>query len=172
MRFVLPILLIAVAVTLFFTYLDPTYARVSELRSEQATYDDALDRSKELIAVRDRLLDTYNNFSRDDLRRLERLLPDHVDSVRLIIDIDSIAAQYGLRVQDVSVSTVSDGGNPQPIGVVNLGFSVEASYEALKQFLMDLEDSLRILDVTSITFTANDTGFTRYSISVRTYWLK
>ena len=97
MRFVLPILLIAVAVTLFFTYLDPTYARVSELRAEQATYDDALDRSKELIAVRDRLLDTYNNFSRDDLRRLERLLPDHVDSVRLIIDIDSIAAQYGLR---------------------------------------------------------------------------
>jgi len=172
MKFFLPTILIIIAVALFFTYIDPTYETVKELRAEQATFDGALDRSKELIAVRDQLLSKYNSFSTNDLKRLEKLLPNHVDSVRLIIDIDSIAALYGLRIQDVGVSTVEDGEKSQPLGIVNLSFSVEAPYNTLKQFLTDIENSLRVLDVTSISFSASEVDLTKYNIAIKTYWLK
>ena len=172
MRFIIPIILIVIAFGLYFSYIDPTYEKVTELRAEEATFDDALDRSKELIAIRDRLLNTYNTFSRNDLDRIEKLLPNHVDSVRLIIDIDSIAALHGLRVQGISVGTIEEENGGEGLGVVKLGFAVEASYEVLKKFLVALEDSLRLLDVLSISFSSDDGDFTRYNIDIRTYWLK
>jgi len=171
MKFITPTILIIVAIALFFMYIDPAYERVSTLRAEQATFDQALDRSKELMQLRDNLLSTYNSFSSSDLDRLKKLLPDHVDSVRLIIDIDNIAARHGLRVQEVDIGSIDDKRDGE-IGVVDLTFSVDAPYETLKQFLMDLEDSLRVIDITSLAFSVQNSALSRYNISIQTYWLR
>jgi len=177
MRLVTPLILVGIAIGLYIAYINPTYDTVVELQAEQASFDDALDRSKELMAIRDRLLNTYNSFSSKDIDRLEGLLPDHVDSVRLIIDIDGIAATHGLRVQDVDISTKgsdnsSGADSSNPVGIVNLGFAVESSYSTFKQFLADLEDSLRVLDVVALSFSASDGDLTKYFVTIKTYWLK
>lgn len=177
MKSFLPFILILAAVGLFFGYVDPAYQDLKGVRQEARAYDEALTKSRELQAVRDQLLSKYNTFSPQDLARLEKLLPDSIDNVRLILDIDNIAARYGMRVRNVTLDDMSNraaalGEDTALLRSVTLSFSVSAKYEDLLRFLADLERSLRLLDVTGLSFTARDGALNEYSVSVRTYWLK
>ena len=182
MKLLLPIFFIIVSVVIFFAYIDGAYQDIRQLRAEIAGYDEALKRSKELQAIRDTLLSRYNTFSQSQLDRIEKLLPDNIDNVRLVLEIDSIAARYGMRVSSI---VVSSGATTQADGVVGpgtdtyntveLSFRTAASYDDFMAFLRDLESSLRIVDVTSLAFSAPDgidaDGY-EYSLSIITYWLK
>lgn len=177
MRFITPIILIVLAVGVFIWYINPTYNRIKLLREEAAQFDMALNRSRELIAVRDALLSKYNMIPTRDLERLERLLPDHVDNVRLILDMDNIAAQYGMALQDIATGEASGegselGADTNPYGAITLAFSVRSSYNNFLEFLMDLEESLRVVDVVALSFTTDDSPLTTYRVTLRTYWLK
>ena len=178
---------------LFFMYVDPTYKNVQEIILEQERFDQALNKSKELQIIRDRLLATYNTFSTNDLNRLTKLLPDNVDNVRLVLDIDHIASAYGMRIKDVSVDTLEErkagtiGPSNNKYESVKLSFSMVSSYNNLTKFIMDLERSLRIVDITGISLVAIEDQISnpdksasseiqenlyKYNISLRTYWLK
>ena len=74
---------------------------------EIASYDEALDNSKALEAERDKLTQKYNSFNPEDLSRLQKLLPDNVDNIRLILEIEKIASPYGMALKDVKYN-VSD----------------------------------------------------------------
>ncbi len=178
MRALTPIILILLSGLLLIGYVDPTYAKIRDLAEQQAEFDDALDRSKELINVRDELISRRNTFTENDRRRLDVMLPNNVDNVRLIMDIDSIAARYGMSIQGVSVSeagTRSDEGigpDGSAIGSIELRFSVSTEYEDFIAFLEDLERSLRLVDVHSISFTSGVADFNNYAVGIRTYWLR
>ena len=96
MKTFFPTILIVVAAGLFIAYTNPQYQEVKILQAQVASYDQALTQSSQLRAARDTLLSKRNTFSTDDVRKLERILPDNVDNIRLIIDIDNIAARHGL----------------------------------------------------------------------------
>ena len=69
-------------------------------------------------------------------------------------------------------ASVIEGGERMNKGAVTLGFSVSGSYENLQAFLADLAKSLRLVDVTSVTFSSNDRNVYDYNIELQTYWLK
>jgi len=183
MKLALPVLLVILSIGLFFAFTDGTYKQAKELEKEQARFDEALERSKELQAVRDALLSRYNTFSTNDLERVEKLLPDGIDVVRLILELDSIAARHGMRIDNISVqenlaeSTAPTGsiGVPDqlPYETISVGFGVSAQYDDFLSFVEDLESSLRIVDLQALSFSATDDGEPYgYTISLRTYWLK
>lgn len=170
-------ILILASIGLFFGYVDPTYAVINEKTVEKADYDRALNNSKELQAARDKLLEKFNNMDKADLSDIIKLLPDNIDNVRLIIDIDEMAKNYGMRIRNfkTDTGTKSDtiGANNTPYGTLTLSFSTTAPYQTFLSFIRDLEDSLRIIDVTSVEFASSDTGdLYDYKVSVKTYWLK
>lgn len=178
----MPFMLVAIATALFMFYTDPTYQDTKALKAEMSSYDDALNKSQELRRLRDGLIARRNTFNPDQLSQLQRMLPDHIDNIRLIIDINGIAARHGLSLTDVSLGEISDsagqrdelavGNSGEPVGSVTLGFSLSASYEELLVFLQDLEHSLRVLDVESLAFDVPTEGEPSYSFTVRTYWLR
>ncbi|OGG44513.1 hypothetical protein A2841_02880 [Candidatus Kaiserbacteria bacterium RIFCSPHIGHO2_01_FULL_48_10] len=179
MKFFLPILFLAGAVGLFFWFIDPAYARIKELRVQEAEFDQALTRARELQEVRDELIQRYNGFPSEDIARLEKLLPDHIDNVRLIIDLDSIASRYGMRVRNVAIESSQNHSIEGAVGPdestyesVVISFSVAGPYDTFRGFLTDLERSLRLVDVTKLSFSATPSGIYEYNISVKTYWLK
>lgn len=179
MRGLLPILFVVIAGGIFFGFIDPAYDRVKELRAEESQFDQALTRSKELQQVRDQLLSRYNTFSQSELERLQKLLPDNVDNVRLILDFDALASRYGMRIRNVALETNESRAARGQVGAgesrydsLILSFSVTGSYDTFRAFLGDLEQSLRLVDVTSVTFSATPTGVYDYSVAVKTYWLK
>ncbi|MBI2618256.1 type 4a pilus biogenesis protein PilO [Candidatus Kaiserbacteria bacterium] len=175
--FLTPLLLLAVAVGLFFGYIDPAYQKVKTLRAEEARFNEALNQSRELQKVRDTLLSRFNTFSQTDLERLRKLLPDNVDNVRLILDIDSIASKYNMRTRNVTVSGASSesaalNAGQDAIDSVVLSFSVIAEYDDFIRFLEDLESSLRIVDLVGLTFETAGGNAYNFNVSIKTYWLK
>lgn len=181
MKGLIPILFIVVAGGLFMGYINPTYGTIKELRAEEAQFNQALDRSKELQQVRDELLSRYNTFSPTDLARLEKLLPDNVDNVRLILDLDSLASRHGMRLRNVAIGGGSQetraaqgqvGTGTGDYESLVLSFSVAGDYDTFRAFLDDLQRSLRLVDVIGITFSSTPSGTYDYAISMKTYWLK
>jgi Tfp pilus assembly protein PilO len=180
-RLIIPIILIAAALGLFVLWVNPTYQAAQGLAAQVASYDDALNKSQELKSVRDQLLSRRNTFSQDDVNKLQEILPDNVDNIRLIIDINKIASLHNLTLQNVQLGSVSNSNNTQnalaagasgsPIGSVDIGFSVTTNYDTMLAFLQDLEHSLRLIDVEKLSFTAAGADNDSYNFSIRTYWL-
>ena len=178
---ILPLLLIGLAGFLFFQFTDPLFAQIKERQAERDKLNVALENVKQLRAVQVELLNTYNSFSPTDLDRLHKLLPDNIDNVRLIIDIDNIAERYGMNIKDIRIQTdegkegeeaaVSERG-PIVKGTVTLSFSVTGPYTNFQSFMVDLAKSLRVVDAAAVSFSSNDKDFYTYSVEVKTYWLK
>lgn len=165
-------------------YTNPTYQATKSLAAQAASYEEALQRAQELRTVRDELLAKRNSFLLPDVVKLERVLPDNVDNIRLIIDINNIATRHSLTVTDVSLGDISDssvarnptavGSSGDPVGSVEVGFTLGADYENYLAFLRDLEHSLRIVDAVKIAFRAEPGvvgGKESYQFTIRTYWL-
>ena len=177
-KFALPLFLILLSGGLFFTYIDPTYQKISELRQEVGQYDGALNKSKELRTARDRLLSKYNIFAANDLNNLRKFLPDNVDNVRLIMEIDNMASKYGVLIRKVGIGAPSSNGrdslgpNVSDYDSMVLDFTVEAPYGSFVKFLNDMANSLRIVDVTDFSFQSANIDLYKYQLSVKTYWLK
>src|SRR3990167_8725233 len=154
-RFIMPVILIGIAVTTFFMFTNPVYKDISELRAEVASYNEALDNSKALENERDKLTAKYNAINPENLTKLEKLLPENVDNIRLILEIERIALPYGMVLKDVKYNTadadsvtasgaVIQGGGvarttPKDYGIFDLEFSTTGNYRNFINFTKDLE---------------------------------
>jgi len=191
MNFILPIILIASSFAVFFGYVDPNYkgsvdqnstdyskAGVIFLKSELTKYDDILNSSTKIVSQRDVLVAKKNTITEVDKAKLERLLPSNIDNIRLIIEVSKIAEGRNLVAKNISVgdmtknSTDTIGGNSDLYGTLSLKFTVNSSYNNFLNLLQDLESNLRLLDITDINFTATESGFYDFSVSLNTYWLR
>ena len=185
-------LLLLTSAAIFFGYINPTYRGVTgktdykersvfELKEEWKKYDAAITKTREIETKRTGLLERYNAIALEDRERLEKLLPDHIDSVRLIIDINNIASQYGMTLKNITLSESGNNGGSageNSIGPsenqsegVGLKFGILGSYENFRTFLADLEQSLRLVDVKTITFTASESANYDYTVTIQTYKL-
>ncbi len=184
MRSFISIAMIVAAAGVFYFGIDPAYnsadGGIKVLRATVADYNTALDNSAELRKVRGALISKYNNLDKTNLDRLAKLLPDGVDNVRLILDINSMAAKYGMSIKNIKITqdnVIGTGATPasnqNPVGSIKLSFAVTTSYENYLQFLTDMEKSLRIVDVVGLSFVTNDKDNTvTYTTILQTYWLK
>ena len=187
MKSLTPIVLIVISIGLFYLHIAPRYSQVQTLRSQQTQYKDALARVDDLKVSRDQLLTKYNSFSQDNLTRLERFLPDKVNTVKLIADIDNVAGRYGIAIRSVTTvdqdvdnsQTIATGENTEkPYKTTQGTFRFTSSYPNLVLFLKDLEKSLQMVDVKSVSFqvvqgsSQANSGLSEYQIAIHTYSLK
>lgn len=197
MRLIIATVAFIGAGAIFFLYTQPTYDTVQASQAQIDQYNQALDKATELQTLKQSLLTKYNSFDTTSLDRLQKLLPDHVDNIALILDLDSIASRYGLGLQNVDVSASSQaptgqtaigviGGSTRAYDSLTLTFSTQGTYTTFLRFLTDLETSLRVVDLTSLNITSasgssvvsngipgNGGGpVYNYTITLRTYWLK
>lgn len=184
-------ILLLASLGLFFGYLNPAYRgatgstalserSVAELREEQALYNDALQKTREIELARTGLLEKYNGIAAEDHEKILKFLPDHLDSVRLILDINTIAAQFGLTLRNITLSDVEEkaasGGTLGPsetlYATVELKFSLRGSYDNFRSFLRESERSLRLTDVQTLAFAGKEESAYDYEMTVSTYRLK
>jgi len=174
------LILLIISVALFFTFTSPNYDKVKALRTQAGQYQDTLSNIANLIKKRDDLLVKYNNIPADEISGLQKVLPDNVDTVTLAYNFDSIAAKYGITLKSVrtldsqnqsGTEIVQSTGN-SPYQSVTVSIEFISSYENFRNFLNDIEKSLRIIDVKSVSFEGNDTDLYDFNISLQTYWLK
>jgi uncharacterized protein YabE (DUF348 family) len=58
------------------------------------------------------------------------------------------------------------------VGVISFSFTVSAKYEVFLEFLKQLEESLRLVDIRNIEISRGTGVFYDYRITLDTYWLK
>ena len=104
MRTIFAILGFVAAIGVFMLYTRPAYDDVQVLQREIEQYDLALDKAAELQELKSALLEKRKAFDPEDLERLEKMLPNHVENVRLILDLVSLAARFGFEPPNAIVS--------------------------------------------------------------------
>ena len=170
-KVIVPIISIIVAFALYFFFIQDTLERVAELKIESAQFDEALKSAKELENTIERLTRESDNIQTSDLDKLEILLPDHIDSIRFIYDLNTIADIHNKTLGEVSVKELEGDRFTSTI----VTFSINGTYSELLAFLSDLELSLRIIDVQSISFKVtndSDKDGIDYTIVIATHVLK
>ncbi len=179
---------------IFFFYTQPAYDNTQAIRAQITEYDAALQKAAQLQQLKQQLLTKYNAFNPQDLDRIQKMLPDHVDNIRLILDMDGMASAYGMSLSNVDVSgNITKGQNQQMVATIGssnqkydmltIKFDVDSTYQDFQKFLADLQSSLRIVDLVSLSIGPSGAsgvpqgGTTHeplyhFGISLRTYWLK
>jgi Tfp pilus assembly protein PilO len=173
-------ILLLVAIGLFYAFIMPTYEKVQALQTQSNQYKDILANVEALSDRRDDLEVKYKNTPPAEIARLERILPENVDTVNLAMNFDSIAARYGISIQSIrTIESKEDTGKKvvqaktaKPYESMTVSFSFFATYENFRKFMADIEKSLRIIDVKSVSFQATENNIYEFQVSVETYWLK
>lgn len=173
---------ILVAIGLYYTMISPHYDKVKVLQAQANQYSEVLDNVEELTKKRDELLLKYNALPKNDVERIQKALPDHIDTVKLALDFDTIASKYGISIKNIRTSerkvdiTTNIGAiQTAPVNsyqTVNVSFSFVSNYDNFRKFVRDIESSLRVIDIRSINFSVSDGGLYEYTLSIDTYWLQ
>ena len=153
---------------------------LSALIDEKQKYNNSLEMVGNIENKKNELLTKFNNISAADKKDIETILPSSLDFVRLVSQIDAVAANYGISIDKVysretssSVGESIEGAKPQrPYKSSIIGFSFTAPYNKFNAFMNNLEKSLRILDIRSVKLTTQESGIYSYNIEFETYWLK
>ena len=172
------IALFGASIGVFVGYVKPQWALVQEKRVQLKQYEEAAANARALQAKRDELLKRRQAMSLDDISRLSVMLPRNVDNVKLTLEINRIARQYNLVLQNVQVEDIAKDAQVQKkeaqkeFRSIAIDFTVSGGYNDFVDFLGHLEKSLRIINIGELTFKAdNKTGLYKFTMRVRTYWL-
>ncbi len=185
MRYIFLIIIIGASIAAFSMVIMPQYKTTQALKEELVNADARYATAQKLKDSRQELINKYNNISKADLDNIKTLLPDSVDNIRLIIQLDSLATKNGLAsLRNVQYDEVKqedtpkqDGGGQKPYGEFQISFDTAGQYKNFLSFLSDLEQNLRLVDVMSVDFSTPDGGTgvgdnMRYRVQLKTYWLK
>ena len=173
-------ILVLTSVGLFYTVMIPQYKKSQDLRAESAEYKNILQNVSSLTDKKNDLLVKYQAIPKDEIERVNKVLPNNVDTVRLAMDFDTIAAKYGISIKSIQVienkndnsTKIIQNVPSKPYSVVNVTFSFVTSYDNFRKFMQDIEKSLRIIDIKTVAFDSGESGLNEYKVSIQTYWLK
>lgn len=181
-----PILILLGTIGLFVGYVHPTYTgAIQAVSADIQSYDAALAAADRFKAKELQLTGEKNSLPAAELERLESFLPDSVDNVQLILDLNSLAARSGVQLSDFD--TTETGGDDSkavggssaltakasaPYDTLELSVSAVGSYAAFRTFIAGVEQSLRPLDVVEMSLKDSQTGVYTYDVTFRLYWLR
>lgn len=196
-RALFPTIMIVASLGLFFVYTKPTYEKAVSVRKDESAYNEALDNAREYRTIQENLATSMRSINPDQVDRLKKMLPDTVDNVRLVIDLESLAVKHNLVFKSVQYDADKNSDTPKegalpiatpnsesllPYGSLDFKIIIKGGYADFLSFLQDLEKSLRIVDVVSIGFNApveldstkKDSSVPQYeyTIDLTAYWLK
>lgn len=175
---ILAYVILTLSIGYVFAY--PSFNEISSLMAEKDKYESSLSTVAEIENKKNELLTKFNQISEADRKNIDTVLPNSLDFVRLISQIDAVAARHGISIDrlsskelDSSVGeSIAEAEPPKPYRSSLVGFSFTASYDKFNSFMDDMEKSLRILDVRSVKIGVKDKGEYSYSVEFEAYWLK
>lgn len=171
-KHVIGIVLLLVGAGAVYLFALPGLEDARAMQESVGVLESLISKTEELNSVGSAVIERYQTVEDRDLRRVNALVPDKIDNVKLILEIQKLAERFGLSVQriDVSGTGVKDYAG-QVINIVSFDAEILGFYNDFVDFMEELELSERIIDPSSISFQALDSesGFS-FNLSVDTYW--
>jgi Tfp pilus assembly protein PilO len=166
----------------FFAYINPLWhGDIAEAKAGIADDERALKSAAEYVKRQNELAEQKNAIDPAALARLETFLPNSVNNVGLILDLNALAEEAGLALESMDVAgdaeqpTTDISGEAlegEPVGSVDMIIAAKGTYDSLQTFLAGIESSARLLDERELTVAGSDTGVYEYQLTIRLYWLR
>lgn len=167
MRLIISIILVLAAVAVLFFWGRVWWQDVQALQAERDAFESVIGRINQLRKTRDGLLLSYNTIPAQDLQKIKNLIPSAANSGPLVVQFANLTNQSGLLLKNVNLSEPETKS-----GVLMATLSVSGSYENFTGFLASLEKSLRLIDLSKLSFSAGRDNFYDFSLELKTYTQK
>lgn len=102
-RLLTPVLAVIVAITVFSTFVRPTFEEYRLIDAEVAEYEAALARAQELQDRINALIASKQAIAQSDVERLMTFLPDEQDAVAVVLLLDDSARRNRMLIEGISV---------------------------------------------------------------------
>jgi Tfp pilus assembly protein PilO len=157
MRSSISLIVIALCIGMYFLYMKPAISEVKTLIAQKAQYTNVLDKSQELSAKRDEIMTKYNSIPSDEIKKLDKIVPETFLPEVFLNDVNNLAASSGLKIKNIKTSSVNPNdrsgiipeGDQSPYKTNVLTVTFSGGYGQFLKFLNDLESSLHLIDVSS-----------------------
>lgn len=182
-RYIIPVLLILISGGIALFYIDGEYKRIQTIRAEQVVINEDITRADKVDDDLAALRQEFESFPSGATERLAVMLPEKVDNVKLLVDLEGIASKHGLFLKGPEVS-ISENKRDENTGVrvpeeqpATVRFVVTGPYRVFREFLRDIERSLVIHDMSVVGFSGDDAPrgvepVYNFQVEVYTYFIK
>ena len=171
-RLLITVILFLGALAVGLLYLRPEWNRFSALRAEGQSLQNTAAELDDLLENRDKLILAINALSKEDLKRINQAFPVGPQASEFLVMLEGTASKNGVSLRGVDLAGQSEPtqpkstGQPKPGGIpvssrayatireLPFNLRILGSYESVTSFLEDLEESLRMVSVQEIVFTA------------------
>ena len=162
-RILTPLFFTIIAGLVYFIFTSPKLSDAMDVRENLNFLTDTFDRSEEISTIRDTLIGEYSAISVSDREKILKSIPNFSeDQILLFIqELEFLTKKDGRLISiapyslDLSLNQNSFDSGENGFGFVSYSFSLSMEYEDLQDFLRDLENSLRIIDIIDITYSPN-----------------
>lgn len=158
------------ATAIFFLLIAPTrdalmarkgdFERATRLLNERTAQTNRLEKDSALLAT----------LPPEAIKTIEEMIPAAKDTEGLLQILEDRAAEFGFILRNLDIAEATEKESPLPqVRVLKLSLSVVGGdYAAFVKFLGALQKTARLLDVTSVSFSA---GTGNYAVNAKSYWL-
>ncbi|MDC1205536.1 hypothetical protein N8083_01675 [Candidatus Pacebacteria bacterium] len=182
-RSAIQIVLIIISIVIIVTYVQPTFEEVRSTQDETKEFQEALVSAKTFNTELQKLTAAASSFNEADLRALERYIPDTVDTIAVMRDIETIIQNNKMALTSLgseasgleSAEQISNAQgqtpsvNTQELYVQQFEVSVAGTYDQFKLLLQDFERNAYPLEVQHITFSSGEGSLYNFDITLETY---
>lgn len=185
------IALIIVSITLIFIYINPTFTKIGEIQDDIYKYNDAFAKAEEFNTELANLVRTERSYSLQDREALDLFLPDKVDPVQVMRDLEFLFEGSDVQIDSMSVADAFEPNkNVAFEGEVteeaqlpyrDFSLSISGKYESTKKILSLIESNSYPLEIITMTLdhTTEDNSVTsgssdelfKYELVLRVHYL-
>lgn len=169
MRILIPSFFFLAAVAIGVVLLVPQWASFRQVRAEMEDLEILSVEIDDLVVRRDTIVENISGISQENFQRLEQMVPQGAKGPEFLVYLEQLAVKHRLELERLDLTSAlrgrpvgavkkplptlpqTSGLLPKTINDIGVMMTIGGSYEAFKEFLADLESSVRITDVINIT---------------------
>ena len=186
------IALVVLSVAVAFTYIKPTFSDISSSQEQISVYQTERDQVNSFNSTLESKLQKVSSVASDDVDRLLTYMPDRVDPLAVMRDLETFGIDSGVEIQDITDvgpvdDEVSDLNEFDPYAYasedpfaspveVSTGpyayvftLSAEGTYSQIKRLVDIIEKNNYPLEIHKLNLNATEGGFLAAELTLYTY---
>ena len=188
----LTILLLFGTVVIGAFFLLPEWQNYQKLESTASHFQEVSKKLDEIASARDELNNQINKISAQDRDRIKTTIPQGTHATEFLVLVESLTRNNGLVLSSIDISSASPqktltqsvkapSPGSSPAGLIQnlqrfneypVTLTISGSYDSFKNFLKDLEQNTRLIDVAETSFASPNrkNEVITFALKLKTYY--
>lgn len=173
---ILILVLVAMIIFMLSEMAIPLYNQIGLTKLKLIEQKAALENNQKTLNLFNDLYLKYQSLG-ENVDRLNLVVPNKENSDEIIVSLEAIARENGIFLESVAFQPkapqIPASTDLNKINVLQINLNAGGSYEAFKNFIMALENNLRIMDIKLVKFgQQGQQGDFKINLGIDTYYTK